>query len=161
LKIESIMAGTARRRHLRHWIRNWLPIALWAALIFYFSTDQFSSSHTSQLLEPLVNWLFPGISADRIASIHFALRKLGHLSEYMVLAVLLLRALPQERDRRFNARHAASTVAFVFIYAVSDELHQGFVASRTASFGDVLIDLFGGICGTFWMLLHRKGNRET
>jgi VanZ family protein len=155
------MAGTARRRHLRHWIRNWLPIALWAALIFYFSTDQFSSSHTSQLLEPLLNWLFPGISADRIAAIHFALRKLGHLSEYIVFAILLLRALSQEPGRRFNARHAALTVAFVFVYAVSDELHQAFVASRTASFGDVLIDLFGGICGTFWMLLHRKGNRET
>jgi VanZ family protein len=155
------MVGTARRRHLRHLITNWLPIALWAALIFYFSTDQFSSSHTSELLEPLLTWLFPGISADRIASIHFALRKLGHLSEYMIFGVLLLRALPQERGRRFKGRHAACTVAFVFIYAVSDELHQGFVASRTASFGDVLIDLFGGICGTFWMLLHRKGNRET
>src|SRR5438128_11669667 len=137
------MAGTARRRHLRHLIRNWLPIALWAALIFYFSTDQFSSSHTSQLLEPLLNWLFPGISPDRIASIHFAPRKLGHLSEYMVFAILLLRALPQDRGRRFNARHAAWTVEFVFVYTVRDELHQCIVACRTASFGDNLIVVFG------------------
>src|SRR5207248_9174517 len=130
------MAGTARRRHLRHWIRNWLPIALWAALIFYFSTDQFSSSHTSQLLEPLLNWLSPGISADRIAAIHFALRKLAHLSESTVFAIALLRAVSHELGRRFNARHAALTVAFVFASADSDELHHGLVTSRTASVGD-------------------------
>src|SRR5204862_6834698 len=103
------MAGTARRRHLRHWITNWLPIALCAALIFYFSTDQASSSHTSQLLEPLLNWLFPGISADRIAAIHFALRKLKHLREYIEFAFLLLRALFQQPGRRFNAPHSAIT----------------------------------------------------
>jgi VanZ family protein len=138
---------------------NWLPVVLWGALIFYFSTDQFASSHTGELLAPVLNWLFPKSSVERIEFIHFLLRKLGHWSEYIVFSILLARAL-SKKGRRFQLRHAAWIVAIVFLYAVSDELHQSFVPSRTSSPGDVLIDLFGGICGTFWMLLHRKKNTE-
>lgn len=154
------MISTLRRHKARDTTINWLAVFLWAALIFYFSTDQFSSSHTAQLLDPVVHRLFPGISLDRIESIHFLVRKLGHWSEYAVFSILLSRALRDDREGGFRLRYAAWTVALVFIYAASDEFHQTYVPGRTASIRDVLIDLFGGICGTFWMLTHGKKKQE-
>jgi VanZ family protein len=47
-------------------------------------------------------------------------------------------------------------VAVVFLYALSDELHQVFVPSRTPSLADVTIDSFAGICGILWTYLSRK-----
>ena len=85
------------------------------------------------------------------------MRKLGHWTEYFVLAVLILRALRNETGKRWELRHAALTLVFIFVYALSDELHQVFVPSRTASFGDVMIDVLGGICGILWMVWYRRG----
>lgn len=137
------------------WIKKWLPVGLWLALIFYFSTDTFSSSNTSQVVGPVLDWLIGGITSDRMELIHAVLRKLGHWSEYLVLAVLLLRALRDGRSDR-KMHDTALSIVFVFFYATGDEFHQSFVPSRTASPGDVLIDLFGGICGILWMLLRTQ-----
>ena len=52
-----------------------------------------SAEHTSRFLIPFLRWLNPAISFHTIATIHFTLRKLGHFSEYFVLAALLWRAL--------------------------------------------------------------------
>jgi VanZ family protein len=65
------------------------------------------------------------------------LRKGAHLTEYLVLGALLLRAL--ERD-------AAAFLAGV-AYAATDELHQHFVAGRHASPVDVGIDAVGVALG--------------
>jgi VanZ family protein len=46
---------------------------------------------------------------------------------------------------------------FVLLYAIGDEFHQSFVPSRTASFGDVTIDLLGGICGVTWTYWYGRG----
>jgi VanZ family protein len=140
-------------------IKKWLPVVLWLALIFYFSTDQFSSSNTSQIVGPVLDWLLPGIAVDSIYWVHSLLRKLGHWSEYMVFAVLLVRAL---RDTRadWKLHHTALSIMFVFFYAAGDEFHQSFVPSRTANVNDVLIDLFGGICGILWMILRQERSRK-
>ena len=149
--------NSASRRRGEELIANWVPVVFWAGLIFYFSTEQFSSPQTSGLLESVLDWLFPGISAARVDWAHLALRKLGHLTEYFVFSVLLLRAL-RHNHGGLTVRHVAWSVMFVLLYAVSDEFHQAFVPSRTASINDVLIDVLGGICGTLWIAVQRKGN---
>ena len=85
------------------------------------------------------------------------MRKLGHWTEYFILAVLTMRALRKETGKNWELRHAVPTLIFILIYALSDELHQVFVPSRTASFGDVMIDVLGGICGILWMVWYRRG----
>lgn len=47
------------------------------------------------------------------------------------------------------------------IYAVSDELHQGFVDGRTPKVMDVVIDTAGGLAGAgfvllIWLIFRRK-----
>jgi VanZ family protein len=144
----------------RHWklrIKHWLPVCAWAGVIFFFSTDYFSSANTAQLFGFVSSWLFPGIPSEDIAPLHGLIRKLGHWTEYFVLAVLVQRALLKETDEPWQSRHIAFTLVFIFVYALSDEFHQLFVPSRTASLGDVMIDIFGGICGIFWMVWYRRG----
>lgn len=138
-------------------IKNWLPVCVWAGLIFYFSTDHFSSINTGHLLGFFFSWLWPEMPIETMAPVHGAMRKLGHWTAYFILAVLMLRALRIETGKGWELRHAVLTLVFVFVYALTDEWHQSFVPSRTASFGDVFIDLFGGICGIFWMYGYSRG----
>ena len=141
-------------------LANWGPVALWAALIFYFSTAAFSAPQTSHVLGPALTWLFPDISLDRFESIHLVLRKLGHWSEYFVFALLVLRALRRQSYGYPKLRHNAFTAAIVFFYAVSDELHQLFVPGRSASLADVLLDSLGGICAIIWVHLRHKRKKN-
>jgi VanZ family protein len=151
------MRPADRRHHWKTRIKNWLPVCLWASLIFFFSTDHFSFDNTAQFFGLVFSWLWPEIPIEDVPPVHGAMRKVGHWAEYFVLAVLVLRALSNETGKKWELRHAALTLVFIFVYALSDELHQTFVPSRTASFGDVMIDVLGGICGIFWMIWYRRG----
>lgn len=135
-------------------ILDWAPLVIWACAIFFFSTDEFSSSHTSQILTPLLNWLSPGISPEEIEIVHGVVRKLGHWFEYFILSALLLRVLLNENSREPPLRNFLWTLLVIFLYAAGDELHQAFVPSRTASLYDVMIDFGGGFCGTLGMFLY-------
>jgi VanZ family protein len=148
-----------RKRYYIGIAKTWFPVAAWAIVIFVFSTDHFSSFNTSSILAPLLSWLLSGISALEIDDVHVATRKLAHWSEYLVFAVLLLRALKNDASRRCELRHAGWTLALVLLYALSDELHQTFVPTRTASIRDVMINVLGGICGILWLFWYRGGIR--
>jgi len=141
-------------------IKNWLPVVAWAGVIFLFSTDLFSSSHTSHAFG-FLSWLFPSLPHEKFPFLHGVLRKFGHWAEYFILAVLLMCVLQNESSEKNSWCHAVLIVVLVFLYALSDEWHQSFVPSRTASFGDVMIDVLGGICGIFWLLWYHRGIRTT
>ena len=119
-------------------------------LIFFFSTDFFSGENTSALLAPVLSAVFPSISGDQLDTIHLGLRKLGHLSEYFILAVLLLRALAAALPAQRRVSGLLCALILATLYGASDEWHQAFVPSRTASVVDVMIDSCGAFCGTMW-----------
>jgi VanZ family protein len=67
------------------------------------------------------------------------LRKLAHVAEYLVLTLLLVRAL-----RRSDVAAAVPFACLAaIVYAASDEWHQSFVPTRTATPRDVAIDGIG------------------
>ena len=71
------------------------------------------------------------------------LRKLGHVAGYLVLTLLLLRAL-----RRSGVAAAVPVaMAAAFAYAVSDEWHQSFVPGRSADVLDWYADAAGALLG--------------
>ena len=137
---------------------NWAPVLVWMTVIFLFSTDYFSSTNTAPFIVPLLSNLFPDLATGHIESIVMLMRKLGHFSEYCILALLLMRALNAEFAEQSAKSRINWSIALIVIYAVSDELHQAFVPSRTASPWDVLIDSLGGMCGTLWF--HRRKRRN-
>lgn len=147
---------------LREFVRYWVPVIVWMLVIFGASTDLGSAAHTSRFLMPFLHWINPGISADTIALCQLALRKAAHLTEYAVLAMLLLRAMRHQVRAAF-AWHAAIVLVLAGLYAASDEFHQSFSAARTGSPIDVLIDCCGAALGiaAFRLLASRATHAPT
>ena len=82
-----------------------------------------------------------------VQKIHFYVRKLGHITEYFILAVTVAFPLYVYGIRGF----ALVIVAGLFCvgFAAFDEYHQSFVAGRGPSARDVAIDSIGIFTGIF------------
>jgi VanZ family protein len=126
-------------------LKYWLPVLIWLLLIFIGSTDLMSAEQTSRIIGPLLRWLKPDISAQLIAQVQFFVRKGAHVTEYAILAVLFWRALRATLRSTSILSIGAGALIVSALFAVSDEFHQSFVATRTASESDVLIDTSGAI----------------
>ena len=92
---------------------RFLPVLVWAAVIFTFSSIPSLSTH-------LGTW-------------DLVLRKAAHLTEYAILAALL---------RRATGSYGWAFMLAV-AYAATDEFHQTFVRGRHGSPIDVGIDAIG------------------
>ena len=105
----------------------WLPVVVWAAVIFAFSS-------VPDLGTGLGGW-------------DLVLRKIAHTAEYAILGALLLRATGR----------IGVALAVGIAYAVSDELHQTFVPGRAGKPLDVAIDTLGLVCGiAVWHVLRSR-----
>jgi VanZ family protein len=147
----------------RTFVRYWLPVVLWAALIFSASSDAGSSSHTSRFLRPLLLWLKPGLSDAALDTAIYVIRKASHVTEYAVLTALLWRALRNRQRGRvlpWDWRLAARTFGLIVAYAASDEVHQLFVPTREGRIRDVLYDSAGAAAALLllwaWDALRRR-----
>jgi VanZ family protein len=108
-------------------LRLWLPVVVWAALIFTLSS-------VPDLGTGLGGW-------------DLALRKLAHAAEYAVLGALLARATGRPR----------LALVIGVLYTVTDELHQLAVPGRHGAPLDVAIDAVGVLIGvTLWRLAPRR-----
>ena len=125
--------------------KYWIPVFLWMSFIFWMSSGTFSAQNTSLIIEPLLRFLLPSISQAGIIILHGAIRKFGHVAEYFILGILLFRAFRHDSKESRSLRWAFSSFFVVVLYAASDELHQSFISTRTASLLDVGIDMIGGI----------------
>jgi VanZ family protein len=146
--------GVARR------LWRYGPPIVWAVLIFIGSSDLLSSSHTSSFILGPLRVLFPHASEATLATIHFALRKLGHFSEYAILAWLTARALRTSSQDWLRKRWFWMALSFVVCYALFDEFRQSFVPSRTSSIYDSLIDMAGGLTALILIWIRRSRRRK-
>jgi len=115
-----------------------LPVVVWLVITFLFSTDAFSSNETSKVIVPVLTYLFLNISPEQIEFWHFTIRKMGHTTDYFILAVLAYRCFRSDETDPVETR--IKTIGFVFLAALMDEWHQRFTASRGASIVDVGYD---------------------
>ena len=141
----------------RFFVQFWLPVLAWMTVIFSASSDHASFEHSSRIIGPLLHWVFPHITEPTVDSVVFVVRKLAHLTEYAVLALLVWRLLANRGPHSVPAWSWSDfrlTVLIVFLYAASDEFHQRFVPSREASVWDVLLDTAGGLLALIlvWLL---------
>lgn len=135
---------------VRLFLKYWLPVLIWMAIIFSASGDTMSFQHSSRILAPLIRWFFPQISEKVLFDIIYVVRKCAHLTEYAILALLVWRARrkPVRQDRRpWSGADARFAVIVVALYAATDEFHQLFVPHREGKIGDVIIDTTGGVAG--------------
>ncbi len=114
--------------------------------IFIGSTDALSSRRTSRILGPLLRWFFPDIPPETLDAVQWGVRKLGHCTEFGILALLFWLALRAGQWRRtdpWDRRSVWVGWLLAAVYAVSDEWHQSFVSTRQGQAMDVLIDASG------------------
>lgn len=105
---------------------RWLPAILWMLLIYYLSglqTTGVTGTHAISFLS--IYWQ------------RFIILKFFHLAEYSILFVLL----------HFALGSSPKSLLIGYLYACSDEIHQGTIVGRTAKFSDTLIDLVGLLLG--------------
>ncbi len=127
-------------------VSKWMPVFAWMLLIFAGSSDALSAEHTSRFIIPFLRWLDPQISLATIAAVHFTIRKMGHFTEYAILAAFLWRGLRGTFSAVSGSLLALATFVVAAGFAASDEFHQSFVPTRTASARDVMIDCLGALC---------------
>ena len=144
-------------RSQRFWLNTCLVLS-WAALIWMLGGGDFSARDTSRIIGPLLEWLFPNMEhADKRFWLYFV-RKLAHVTEYGVFAVLVLRLALLVAGRRLElAKRTLETRRLVMymalaltataVLALLDEGRQGRLGNRTGSLYDVGLDLAGGLLG--------------
>jgi len=125
--------------------RYWGTVAAWMLLISTLSTDPFSATNTNRYIDPVLRFLFPGISVAGLITAHTVIRKTAHFSEFFVFGLLLFWALRRGRGPRWRLAWMLQALVFAAGYALVDEFHQFFVASRTSSLADSGIDLSGAL----------------
>ena len=139
------------------WVRAWWPGVAWACFIFSMSTDTFSSEHTGSVLSPILLWLVPSLTANQFELIHHLIRRCAHFTEYFIFCLLLYRGV---RGNRKGWRWTWGLAALFCAagYSALDEIHQAFVASRTASPYDSLLDSTGAFAAlvALWVWFRRR-----
>jgi len=120
----------------------WLPVVVWMGLIFYLSAQP--HSQLPGVAEPsLDGWIKHG----------------GHAFGYAVLAFLWWRIA--HRGLWSGAAALAIAFALTMLYALSDEVHQGFVPEREFSAIDVVIDAAGAVTALGCVVWMRRGSPPT
>lgn len=139
-------------------VKYWLLVFFCMGFIFWMSTGTFSSNNTSLIIEPVLRFLVSGISPQGIETMHALIRKCAHITEYFILGFFLFRAFCCYLTETKAWRCAFYSIIVVILYAVSDEFHQSFVSTRTASIFDVGFDSIGGIIAQVVSLVrHQPG----
>ena len=92
----------------------------------------------------MLHRLFPHWSPETLDTAHYFIRKSGHVTEYFIFSLLVLRAF-RYGHKGMRLVWALGAIGVAAAYAALDEYHQSFVPGRTAAFADVLLDTAGSI----------------
>jgi len=130
-------------------LSRWLPVVLWAALIFLFSAD---SNPYSRIPQGLYHWLWwTKLFGQPLVKY---LGGLSHFLEYTILALLMARAVVwQAKPTRLLL---FTSLYLTILYAYSDELHQILVPHRNFQLQDLGLDTLGALLGLgiYWLWRH-------
>lgn len=133
---------------------KWAFVIIWAVVIFMFSSQ---TGEVSDNNNRFIVYLFKmtGINLDLYFGgiIHFIIRKLAHFLEYFTFYYLIYNALIEDLNRRSAL---IASLAVVFMYACTDEIHQAFIPGRGPAIRDVLIDTGGGFLCMLLKILRKK-----
>lgn len=138
-------------------IISWILVILWMILIFFMSHNngEQSSGHSNKV----VSYIYISITKEQNVSEEvlnkytFPVRKLSHITEYLILTLLLINAF-NNTFRLSNKRKYIFVFLILVIYAILDEYHQTFIPGRSGQVIDVLIDSIGIIIGIIINLIY-------
>jgi len=129
-----------QNRSLEQFLFSWLPVILWAAIIYFFS----SNPDPYKFLPESWRYLIP-IREVSDSSLAEWIGQFLHFVEFAVLAFLVARAVHKTKPD-----YPGITLLVVILamsYALSDEIHQLFVPGRAFQVIDLFIDFLGVVAG--------------
>lgn len=129
-----------------------IPILLLSLMVAIFllsaqpaDDSSLTSSHFAEFFAHVLFHDYDSLSSEfqeqAVSGLTFIVRKTAHFSEYALLGFLWYLFLKNTRNGMLLS------LALTFLYAVSDEFHQLFVAGRSGQLRDVMIDTTGGLFG--------------
>ena len=141
-------------------IRNWIFLilaVLWMGVIFVQSAKvaDVSGAQSGRLVLTLGEHLIPGFSEwpealkqDFVEKYDHPVRKAAHMTEYAILAMLLMGC-----DIGTVFFPAVTSWLIATVYAATDEFHQTFVPGRSGEIRDVCFDSAGALIGVFLAII--------
>jgi VanZ family protein len=114
---------------LQSFLNYWLPLLIYAGLIFY----------TSSLSIPPLPETIP--YGDKIV----------HFIEYAILSFLFSRALILDRTNVDGRRLRFLAIILTAIYGVTDEFHQSFTPGRSSDFIDLVFNCLGAVASQAYL----------
>jgi len=138
MKLKEYIKKIMAHRHFQKY-EKYASLVIWVGIIYYLS------SQGLEFIGPASIW-------------EFIMRKIFHMFEYAILALLIFRILRQT-EKRHIYWDIGWTLIFTILYAISDEYHQTFTLGRVGTYRDVMIDSFGALVAIWLLYLdyhHRK-----
>lgn len=141
-------------------IFRYAPLILWIGVIFFLSSGQGAMSNTSRFIRPLLEFLFPNSPEEIINIYHGYIRKLAHVTVYSILAFFAFRAFYNSAKHILKKFWFPISLLLVFTIASLDEYNQSFLASRTSSPKDVLLDTVAGFFMLTMLLFYKSWRKN-
>ena len=139
--VAGVRSTKVKSIKLNHsYIRYWVPVAVWAALIFYASSV------------PAVNIPDLGI---------FGTDKFAHFLEFLVFGILLTRAMLGQGPKISLSWTIVLSIIIAIFYAAIDEWHQMVIPGRQTDILDFLADVAGIVVGSLLLLRRYLGAKDT
>lgn len=118
------------------YLKYWLPVVLYATLIFYLSSL------------PLQIQAYGSVLSKSKFDVNYAL----HIAEYGIFSFLLFRAFSKHS---FNKPMLIAVIVSI-TYAATDEIHQLFVLGRSSSLIDMMFNSMGSFLAQSAILIKRS-----
>lgn len=144
---------------------SFIVLILWMIVIFSFSSaDANKSTGTSdkvittmiEIKDKITNNETPNNEKEIIVkNSSFYIRKLAHITEYLILGFLMFNLLKQ-----YSVTNIYYAIGLSILYSCTDEFHQLFISGRSGSIRDILIDSIGILIGTYLYKLLFIKNKE-
>jgi len=121
-------------RKIKRLFRFWLPVFIWALIIFLFSSR-------------------PTKNVSEFYWTDFIVKKSAHIVVYGIFTALTYRALKENGVSKKNSAYWA--ILFSIFYGITDEFHQSFVPGRGSTLRDIIFDTIGASLAIYiiWNIL--------
>jgi VanZ family protein len=143
----------------KYWV---IPVIL--MILIFLGSDDPASGEKSDFITLFIWKTFAYITGYNVspaqeAATTFVIRKLAHITEYLLLSLSYYYAISKTSgfSKNFKKIYFISFILSL-LYAVSDEFHQTFIPGRVGTYKDVLIDSIGILLSYF--LVNLKFFRE-
>ena len=135
-------------------IASWVFVALWAAFIFFMSSNTSTGLNEGLGVFSRIYQVMKDVQASLLGPGVDVLSSIAHFCEYTVFGALLANAL---RCHMPLGRACVLAIVCGSLYGVTDEFHQLFVPGRAGKLTDVLIDCIGVslITAVLWLRFKR------